>query len=242
MNKPDDNFLARWSRRKQDVKAAEPSPPDTDAPAAEPARSDAAEDRASDPQSREEAPASEPAEPLPSVEDLTADSDMTAFLRKGVPEALRSAALRRAWSLDPAIRDFVGLAEYQWDFNDPNSIPGFGTIGKALPIEKLVAFSTAGRAGPAPGAIGAGAPETAPVPTAAGQLPAGSAHAASMRVVPSASDVSAERDPATESAAAAAPDADPLTLGPQPDSVPATAARKEEEGPAAQRHGGALPR
>jgi hypothetical protein len=26
---------------------------------------------------------------------------------------------------DPAIRDFVGIAENQWDFNDPNAIPGF---------------------------------------------------------------------------------------------------------------------
>src|SRR3546814_6601012 len=33
------------------------------------------------------------------------------------------------WSLDPAIRDHVGLAECAWDFNRPDSIPGFGPIG-----------------------------------------------------------------------------------------------------------------
>ena len=35
------------------------------------------------------------------------------------------AALRRAWSADPAIHHFVGLTENAWDFNDP-STTGFG--------------------------------------------------------------------------------------------------------------------
>ena len=38
------------------------------------------------------------------------------------------AALRRAWAADPAIRDFVGLAENAWDFNDPHAMPGFGPL------------------------------------------------------------------------------------------------------------------
>jgi hypothetical protein len=42
-----------------------------------------------------------------------------------VPAELTRAALRRTWTSDPAIRDFVGIAENQWDFNDPNAIPGF---------------------------------------------------------------------------------------------------------------------
>jgi hypothetical protein len=33
--------------------------------------------------------------------------------------------LRRAWSLDPAIRDFIGPADYAWDFNAPDGVPGF---------------------------------------------------------------------------------------------------------------------
>ena len=37
----------------------------------------------------------------------------------------RFAAPGRA---DPAIRDFVGLAENEWDFNDPNADAGFGPI------------------------------------------------------------------------------------------------------------------
>jgi hypothetical protein len=42
-----------------------------------------------------------------------------------VPLELRSAALRRAWSLDPSIRDFIGPADYAWDYNAPDGVPGF---------------------------------------------------------------------------------------------------------------------
>src|SRR3546814_5093193 len=70
----------------------------------------------------------EPPGPLPSLENPTAESDLTAFLREGVPESLKKAALRKMWLLDPAIRDHVGLAECTWDLNPPRTIPGFGTI------------------------------------------------------------------------------------------------------------------
>jgi hypothetical protein len=42
--------------------------------------------------------------------------------------ALKSAALRRVWSLDPAIRDYIGPSEYAWDFNQPGSMAGFGPL------------------------------------------------------------------------------------------------------------------
>ncbi|MEQ1612029.1 MAG: DUF3306 domain-containing protein, partial [Hyphomicrobiaceae bacterium] len=48
----------------------------------------------------------------------------TGFLQKGVPDALQRMALRRMWSLDPAIRDFVEVAENQWDFNAVGGVPG----------------------------------------------------------------------------------------------------------------------
>ena len=50
------------------------------------------------------------------------------FCKPGVPPDLARAALRRAWSADPAIRDFIGLVENGWDFNDPDGVPGFGPI------------------------------------------------------------------------------------------------------------------
>jgi hypothetical protein len=65
---------------------------------------------------------------LPPIDAIDAATDVTAFLGKGIPQELSRAALRRAWSTDPAIRDFVGLAENAWDFNDPNAMPGFGPV------------------------------------------------------------------------------------------------------------------
>jgi hypothetical protein len=62
---------------------------------------------------------------LPPIESLTIESDFKAFLHRKVPLDLRAAALRRAWSLDPAIRDFIGPADYAWDFNAPDGVPGF---------------------------------------------------------------------------------------------------------------------
>ena len=65
---------------------------------------------------------------LPSIEAITVDTDIRGFLQSGVRAELSRAALRRAWVSDPAIRDFIGIAENQWDFNDPNAIPGFGPL------------------------------------------------------------------------------------------------------------------
>jgi hypothetical protein len=65
---------------------------------------------------------------LPSIESIAADTDIGGFLRSGVPAELTRAALRRAWASDPAIRDFIGIAENQWDFNDADAIPGFGPM------------------------------------------------------------------------------------------------------------------
>lgn len=124
----EEGFLARWSRRKQAAKAGrpEPEPPElpgaaaegTPAPAPLPPAPTATAPAAAD------KPAFDPAT-LPPIESLTASSDFSVFLRKEVPEALQRAALRRAWTLDPAIRDFVGLADYAWDFNAPDGITGF---------------------------------------------------------------------------------------------------------------------
>jgi hypothetical protein len=77
-----------------------------------------------------EAAMQEPFDPasLPSIDSITADTDIVAFLKSDVPTELTRAALRRAWTSDPAIRDFIGIAENQWDFNDPNGMAGFGRL------------------------------------------------------------------------------------------------------------------
>jgi len=126
MSEPE-NFLERWSKRK--LAKGEPAAPeqDVDAPQAEqdtpaPAMETNATNAA--PESQVFDPTS-----LPSIESIGANTDVTAFLRPGVPPELTREALRRAWSSDPAIRDFVGLVENGWDFNDPQAMAGFGPIG-----------------------------------------------------------------------------------------------------------------
>jgi hypothetical protein len=117
----DEQFLARWSRRKQEATASH----------AEPAAEDAANAHApapSDCTATEPVPSVADLSSLPPIESIDAATDITAFLRKGIPQELSRVALRRAWSADPAIRDFVGLAESAWDFNDPNAMAGFGAL------------------------------------------------------------------------------------------------------------------
>src|ERR1700722_17156226 len=65
---------------------------------------------------------------LPPIESLTSESDLGVFLRSDAPADVVLAALRGAWLKDPKIRDFIGIAESQWDFNDPSAMPGFGPL------------------------------------------------------------------------------------------------------------------
>jgi hypothetical protein len=127
----DDVFLARWSRRKREAKAVVNVPPPTE-PAGTP--------NPAPPAAAENPPDAEvDLSSLPPIDSIDAGTDITAFLRKGIPQELSRAALRRAWSADPAIRDFVGLAENAWDFNDPNAMPGFGPLDcSAEQIDALV--------------------------------------------------------------------------------------------------------
>ena len=76
---------------------------------------------------------------LPKLEELTGSTDITAFLRKGVPEHLRNAALRKSWALDPAIRNYVNPAlEYAYDWNTPGGVPGGGELGAGVDVARLV--------------------------------------------------------------------------------------------------------
>jgi hypothetical protein len=51
---------------------------------------------------------------------------------------LTRAALRRAWAADPKIRNFVGLADYDWDFNTPGAIAGFGPLEMSDEVRRQV--------------------------------------------------------------------------------------------------------
>lgn len=134
MTEPE-NFLTRWSRRKREPEeatppaASEPSPPQ---------KAGTAEEAAKDIVADTPAPAFDPAS-LPSLDSIGAETDITAFMKPGVPGDLRIAALRRAWVSDPAIRDFKGLAENDWDFTVPNETMGFGEIDPGFDTKKLLA-------------------------------------------------------------------------------------------------------
>ena len=121
-----ENFLSRWSRLKResdseeggvDEKRAADALPGADVPSL---------------------PAFDPTS-LPPIESIVADTDIRLFLHACVPAELTRAALRSAWTADPAIRDFIGIAESQWDFNEPATIPGFGSIEAADCARNLVA-------------------------------------------------------------------------------------------------------
>jgi Protein of unknown function (DUF3306) len=147
-----ENFLVRWSRRKRDA-ANTPRGPGGDA---KPATGQAGDDDDSEASgsadaaagTRAELPCEPPSLPtldltkLPPIDAITATTDIRPFFAAGVPEELKHAALRRAWLADPAIRDFVGIAENQWDFTAggaPGGAPGFGPLSAADDIGKLLA-------------------------------------------------------------------------------------------------------
>ena len=127
----DKGFLARWSQRKQEAKQPEPK---EEAPAGESVESS----DSSAPQGEDVTPEFD-LSTLPELEELTGSTDITAFLRKGVPEHLRNAALQKSWALDPAIRNYVNPAlEYAYDWNAPGGVPGGGELGAGVDVARLV--------------------------------------------------------------------------------------------------------
>ena len=119
----DTDFLARWSRRKHHAatdkvkQSKSENTPDDIVTGTSPTSLAQGENRLPfDPAS------------LPTIDSIGAESNIRAFLEAGVPDDLARAALRRVWSIDHSIRDFVGLSENSWDFNAPGAMAGFGPI------------------------------------------------------------------------------------------------------------------
>jgi len=125
----DESFLARWSQRKQEANQPKPK---QDAPAA-------TSDIPSEPIAEVEAAPEFDLSTLPKLEELTETTDITGFLRKGVPEHLRNAALRKSWALDPAIRNYVNPAlDYAYDWNTPGGVPGNSELGAGIDVARMV--------------------------------------------------------------------------------------------------------
>jgi hypothetical protein len=171
-----ESFLARFARLKREAargrpdasapSAAAPPPAAPAPPAGLPPETVARGDDAAG-----ALPEAGDAVPLPPIESLTAASDIAAFLREGVPLALRNAALRRIWALDPAIRDFIGPADYAWDWNLPDGVPGFAADLGGADLPRLLAQAIGAADDPPPAPAGA-VPERAvaamsPAPAAA---------------------------------------------------------------------------
>jgi hypothetical protein len=128
----EEDFLKRWSRRKRSSAEGAKAVPES-APVGTEASPHAPEEVIAGAE-----PAFDPAT-LPPIDSITAVSDISAFLQKGVPAELTRAALRHVWTADPAIRDFIGLAENAWDFTDPNAMPGFGPLESSDEVRRMIA-------------------------------------------------------------------------------------------------------
>lgn len=92
-----EEFLSRWSKRKQELRAEAQRP----APPAAPAT---------------------PAPDLPPVDKLTMDSDYSGFFHPKVDEALRRTALKKLFS-DPHFNIMDGLDTYIDDYSISDPIP-----------------------------------------------------------------------------------------------------------------------
>jgi Protein of unknown function (DUF3306) len=214
MSEPDreaENILQRWSRRKQAAAAARERGQE---PPSEAAKSETGAPPGSATPS--DPPAFDPAT-LPPIESITATSDIRAFLAPGVPVELSRAALRRAWASDPAIRDFIGLAENQWNFTEPDSVPGFGSLEWTPELRQMLARLV----GDAPNG-----PQQPPNPQASTQI----------------AEAAVELPPPAPPAVDDAREVQPVV---QPNNDAATQTGQDHhtgERPARRRHGGAMPR
>lgn len=222
--KPGENFLQRWSRRKQAT--ATGAPAGTEPPQSEHAESGAL----SDVNPQLDPPAFDPSS-LPPIDSISAASDIRAFLAPGVPEEVSRAALRRAWMMDPTIRDFIGIAENQWDFTRPDGVPGFGSLEITAELRQMVTQLVGSVPGPA---------EAGRVPQATDN-PAEPPHQVTEQ---------GDREPEATVGPGAAHSAADTSRGltaPRETDVADAAAQKmpldtRTSGSACRRHGGALPR
>jgi hypothetical protein len=136
-----ENFVSRWARLKSESDAE----PKTELVGSG-SRPEASADTETPSVQQQDEVVDEPFDPasLPSIETITVDTDIRGFLQSRVPAALTRAALRQVWASDPAIRDFVGIAENQWDFNDPTAMPGFGPMLETDNMPALLARALGG--------------------------------------------------------------------------------------------------
>lgn len=247
-------FLARWSRRKHEVAksdahdAAREAKPERESPDAEKDDAQSAPQTACGDEKPGELkkPAFDPAS-LPPIESIGADTNIRAFLAEGVPAELKRAALRRVWVSDPAIRDFVGLQENDWDFTKPETIPGFGNLAADYDVEGMVrsVFGDPQKLDAAEKPIAAVTGHNPEIPAQAHE----ESHEQPARAPETAQIESSEENPSPESGqpealAQADPSTQPLIVQRERDGATQKDMTQSHGHPARPRrpHGGAMPR
>lgn len=206
MNDRDETFLGRWSRvKRQAAREEAKSEPATRQPNVGPG-AEAKQPAHSDPAAEKFDISS-----LPPVDSITAATDIRDFLRAGVPAELTKAALRQVWTSDPAIRDFIGIAENQWDFTDPTAIPGFGPMAPTDNVADLVAQAMGRLEAPSEATEAAGSSDVGSMATREVATPVSSADSAPI-------ESAADEPPAS-----------------------AATQQSDDPPPRPRRHGGALP-
>lgn len=121
VDRRDEGFLDRWSKRKKAVEEEEleaekaeaakeiiEREPETDEEALEVLRE-------RDPELAEQVSAID-------IEELTYDDDFSIFMNKKVPEFIRRKALSKLWLSSPILANVDGLNDYDEDFRDAGSI------------------------------------------------------------------------------------------------------------------------
>lgn len=103
------SILSRWSARKRAVAAESPEPPVQDTPTD-------AEREAREAELEAELEANRLAAEAVDLETLDKDSDMSVFLREGVPDLLRKTALQKVWRSNPVFANLDELVDYGEDF------------------------------------------------------------------------------------------------------------------------------
>lgn len=218
------DFFSRWSKRKRAI--VREIPPESVPIAGE---------AALPPEEGTEGEALSPEElaELPSLDSLTAESDLAQFLRAGVPMVMRKAALRRMWSLDTNIRDYVSEArEYAYDWNAVGGVPGNGPL---LPTDDIKAmlrdiFDGTPVAEQEQAPVDEQAPEPVTVASGADE--------------PAATVAEGEAEAEDDRVPQVALDAHPLTAlqpGTNPQLSEPRRASAEMMSPRPRRHGGAIP-
>lgn len=180
MQEEGEGFLRRWARRKTEVKQGiepVPEPAPLVAPLAAPVVAEAAPGLQ---------PAAEP-QPvrLPTMDDvaqLTTDSDFSAFVARGVDQAVRRSALKKLFA-DPHFNVLDRLDMYMDDYNQPSPMPdgmlaalkhskslfaGLAKDDETEPADQADAAVAASASAVAPAAVAVSAAASAP---AAGDHP-----------------------------------------------------------------------